>query len=136
MPLFDLSRLIAQLNASNLQQTNQVLYQVIKQLITQLQLIEEELSSAIASAGGNVDDLLDIAFLTATDASAILVNSRELLAGTNITFDDSIANQRTVNAFGSGSGVDHVVVSDGGIPNAQPINDGAGSFIYIPYVTP
>jgi hypothetical protein len=42
-------------------------------------------------------DISDKTYLTDTDESADLANSRRLLAGTNISFDDSVANQRTLN---------------------------------------
>lgn len=34
---------------------------------------------------------------------------------------------------GGGSGAEYVVLSDGAIPLPSPINDGAGSFIYVSY---
>jgi hypothetical protein len=40
-------------------------------------------------------------FLTSTDQSASLPNSRNVVAGTNITFDDAVANVRTINATGA-----------------------------------
>jgi hypothetical protein len=39
-------------------------------------------------------------YLTATDESSILPNSRQLLAGTGITFNDTVANKRTISATG------------------------------------
>lgn len=67
--------------------------------------------------------------LTGANEVATLPNSRRLLAGLGISFDDTVANQRTI----SGTVVDYVVASDGGIPTPLPLNDGAGNFIYIPY---
>lgn len=43
---------------------------------------------------------IDATYLTSTDESARLPNSRQLLAGSGITFDDSIPNERTVSANG------------------------------------
>lgn len=37
-----------------------------------------------------------------------LPNSRQLLPGTNITFDDTVPGERTVNASGGGSGIDQL----------------------------
>jgi hypothetical protein len=68
-------------------------------------------------------------FLTAADESGTLVNSRQLLAGTNVTFDDAVANQRTVNVASS---VDHVVMGDGAVATG-PLNNGGGQFLYTPY---
>lgn len=57
-----------------------------------------QLQAAVAS--------LDETFLTATDESGTLTNSRQLIAGTNVTFDDGTPNQRTVNVASSGGGGD------------------------------
>lgn len=47
----------------------------------------------------NINNLLQLAtFLTAADESLNFPASRQLLAGTGITFDDTVANRRTVNA--------------------------------------
>lgn len=81
-----------------------------------------------AATKAYVDVLAGQDFLTHSDESAALPNSRELLAGTNITFDDTVANERTVNAV---AGADYVVMSDGGVP-PQPMTIGA-NFVYIPY---
>ncbi len=52
---------------------------------------------------------VDATYLTETDETADLPNSRQLLAGTNVTFDDSVAGQRTVSASGgSSSGGGHL----------------------------
>lgn len=40
-------------------------------------------------------------YLTADDETVGLPNSLQVLAGTNITFDDSVPNQRTINATAS-----------------------------------
>jgi hypothetical protein len=45
----------------------------------------------------------DATILTVTDETADLPNSRRLLPGTNISFDDSVAGQRTLNASGGSS---------------------------------
>lgn len=41
---------------------------------------------------------IDATYITWTDESARLPNSREELAGTLISFDDTVANKRTINA--------------------------------------
>lgn len=93
----DLNRLQAQLLVSGLQQKDPALYQVISQLIAnaiRLQALTDELIN------GNTTDitaLLNATFLTHTDESALLISSRNLLAGTNVTFDDTIPNERTIN---------------------------------------
>lgn len=51
---------------------------------------------------GTVSTLSQV--LTHADESAAMPNSRRLLAGTGLTFDDSVANQRTVNSAGVSDG--------------------------------
>lgn len=70
-------------------------------------------------------------FLTTANETALLTNSRQLLAGTNVTFDDTVAGKRTVNASG-GSGSALVPATIGGLvywletdllasPSAEPV---------------
>ena len=127
----NLQRLITTLNSSGLQQSNNPLYQVIKQLINFLLTFEQSSTTATSSAGSSAAALYLKTYLTATDETGTLPNSRELLAGTNVTFDDSVAGERTINVSG-GSANDYVVMSDGG-GTPQPLNDGAGHFIYTAY---
>ena len=42
-------------------------------------------------------------YLTSADESATLPNSLQVLAGTGITFDDTVPNQRTINADATAS---------------------------------
>jgi hypothetical protein len=98
----DLNRLKSTLLKSGLQQDNNPLYEVIRQLIDavrQNQKITTDSITVITGALPNED------YLTHSDESAALPNSRELLAGTGVTFDDGTANERTI-AVGTGvSGV-------------------------------
>lgn len=47
----------------------------------------------------------NLTYLTEVDESADLPNSRALLAGTNVTFDDTVPNARTINVASSGGDV-------------------------------
>lgn len=58
--------------------------------------------STLNASGGGADP--NLTYLTEADESGDLPNSRALLAGTNITFDDSVPNERTINAAGGGGG--------------------------------
>lgn len=44
-------------------------------------------------------------FLTSSNESATLPNSRQLIAGANISFNDSVANQRTISATDTDTGI-------------------------------
>jgi hypothetical protein len=140
----DYERLRVPLNTSEVQTKNNSLWQVISGLIDYAQqgqgtinTLIQNLTDTVNSINNSISIIIgqligDKTFLTATDESLSLPNSRQLLAGTNVTFDDSVANRRTVNVS-AGSSVDHVVLSDGVQP-PTPINDGNGNFIYIPYI--
>lgn len=54
----------------------------------------------IAASGGGGGAPTTATYLTATNETGTLANSRQLLAGTNVTFDDATPGQRTVNATG------------------------------------
>ena len=127
-------KLRAVLVNSRIQVTNKALYQVINQILegsSQLvDTINNRLQQLIATTGAPGTGLANQNYLTHQDDSVILPNSRQLLAGTGITFDDTAANQRTINSTAVD---DYVVMSDGATPTPSPVNDGFGNFIYIPY---
>lgn len=127
-PFPDLDRLQSQLLTSGLQNKDQPLYQVISQLILFARRLQQELEARIAGTAGS---LSDATFLTVNSEIALFPSSRQLLAGTGVTFDDSVAHERTIDVSGA-TGIDHVVLSDGVQP-PTPVDDGAGNFIYIPY---
>lgn len=91
-----LDRLLSQLNTSGIQTSNNPLYQVIKQLIQILQGFSVSTSAAISSTSSSSAPK-NKTYLTENNETSDLPNSRQLLAGTNVSFDDSIAGQRTVN---------------------------------------
>lgn len=98
----DLSLLLTQLNTSGLLSSNPALYQLIKSLIS---AVREVVNNSSASGGSSdltaleaqITALESFTYLTVTDESGTLANSRRALAGQNIEFDDSVANERTVN---------------------------------------
>lgn len=49
-------------------------------------------------AGVVTSALVDGTFLTSTDETASLTSSRQLIAGTNVTFDDTVSGERTIDA--------------------------------------
>lgn len=107
--MIKLARLKSQLNTSGVQNTNPALYQVIIQLIEFLQKILLELEGEVTTTGtSSTTGLAALAalitliknsdLLTHSDESVDFPNSRELLAGTGITFDDATPNQRTIDS--------------------------------------
>lgn len=71
-----------------------------------------------AAAATAVAALDDKTYLTASDETATLGNSRQLLAGTNVTFDDTTPGERTVNASSGGGAT--VYTSAFASPPASP----------------
>jgi hypothetical protein len=169
----DFNTLIASLNNSRIATENNALYQTIFQLIKRATDLKATISGSILDINEIIAVINDLDFLTWSDESVQLPNSRRLIAGDNVTFDDTVANQRTVDVpldqtfiteadetatlpnsrlvvagtnitldvsvpgqitinATSGSGNDHVVMSDGAQP-PTPMDDGNGNFIYINY---
>ncbi len=126
-----IARLKSQLLTSGLSDRNSALFQIINTLIDAM---GDSLNAAniVASAGGSSGvGLQNATYITVNNEVPSLPNSRRLLAGTNITFDDTVANQRTIN--GAATPLDYVVASDGVTPVPAPVDDGFGNFIYVPY---
>lgn len=101
----DFADLITSLNNSRNQLKDNPLYQTIfillqrittsrNQIIKQLEDVEEQISSILAAT-----------ILTVNDESVLLINSRRLLAGANITFDDTVPFIRTISSTGGGGTV-------------------------------
>jgi hypothetical protein len=88
----NLNYLKSTLLKSGLQNKNNALYQVVDQLID----VVRQFQSITVNDISSLSPLPDLTYLTDTNESASLPNSRQLLAGANIAFDDSVANQKTV----------------------------------------
>lgn len=98
--MISLDRLLTWLNQSGIQTNNNSLYQVIKTLIQAAQEFQNETNDAInpPSGGGG---LVNQHYLTHQNDLATLPQSRQLLAGTGITFDDTVFGERTIDAGGT-----------------------------------
>lgn len=108
----NLKYLLNQLNSANIKKDNPALHNTIQQLIQFSEEVQAALQSQIDSLkntvqGSNLPNkaggLAGGHYLTSADDTPVLVNSRNLLAGTNISFDDSISGKRTVSATGLAS---------------------------------
>lgn len=111
--MINLDRLITWLNQSTLQQTNNPLYQLLKILIQAVREFQDEQTGINDSTSGSITGFENLDFLTHTDESATLPNSRQLIAGTGVTFDDTVVNQRTINASGGTSAFYDAPLTDG-----------------------
>lgn len=83
-----IDRLKAQLNTSSTAKKDAALYQVISQLIGAVQSIGNE-----AEAAGIVPDLVDASYVTVDPNIPPLPNSRQLVAGSNVSLDTSTPGQ-------------------------------------------
>ena len=118
MPLLDvISRLRANLLQSGLQKRDNPLFQVINQLIGLVQNVGDNANIAIANITPPTD-ISDSDFLVWSDETATLPNSRNLLAGPGITFDDTIANERTIS---SAAGIEWSVLTNWNVDNPELI---------------
>lgn len=97
--MIKLDRLKAQLHISGLQHKDLPLFQVISELIDAIRSFQISVfgTTTEAGGGGGIGNLSNKTYLTDTDESSDLANSRQVLAGTGITFDDTVSNQRTLN---------------------------------------
>lgn len=135
----DIDRLKSQLVMSGIQQSNPALFQVINQLITAAQQIIGESNTTGTDTSGlqsTIASMLAANYLMSTDESIAFPNSRELLAGANVSFDDSTPNERVINVSQIFTEID-LVVTDAEILtlNSVPIElvpaPGAG-FVIVP----
>ncbi len=94
----DLTRLKSNLLTSGLQSKDNPLFQVINGLIDETSRLQKIITGDVNSSSATIAILQDRDYLTHTDESIDLPNSRNLLAGENITFDDAVANERTIAA--------------------------------------
>lgn len=131
----NLDRLKSNLQTSKVKQEDQPLFQVISQLIdylnTNTQVVTEINEIIGGGDSGDGTSIIEKTYLTDDDETDVLVNSRRLLAGDNVIFDDSVFGERTVgisaiNEIGYwtplvnvvGAGDVEMVVTDGGQPIA------------------
>ena len=100
----DFSSLVVSLDNSRLQQTNYALYQTIFFLIKNVLRWTNLTQADIDTINEDISKILAASFLTVNDETNDFVNSRRLLAGTGITFDDTVPGERTVNATAGPAG--------------------------------
>lgn len=129
--MIDLDRLKATLMTSGLQQKDNALFQVISQLIDAVRQFVIS-TGTITGSGGGSGGLLNATYLTASDQAALLPNSRELLAGSNVSFDDTIPNERTISVAVSDAGF-WIPLSDGDVDEMDLITiNGECIMVFVP----
>jgi len=114
--------LLNPLMRDGLQQKNPILFQVLSEIIKRSNEVNQTttveladiigrltlIDNSIVGLSGIVELLADLGILTSEPLIGVdldnFPNFRELIAGTGITFDDTIINERTINASATGSG--------------------------------
>lgn len=109
----DFSSLVTSLNQSNLQKTNYAAYQTILFLIRNVLRFANLTQADIDTINEDISTIFAANFLTSTDESENFPNSRQLIAGTGITFDDTVANERTISATGGAGNYYDSPLTDG-----------------------
>ncbi len=127
--MINLDRLTTWLNQANLQQTNNPLWQVINSLIKATRELQVDTEASISGGPGG-GGLANQQYLTWTNNLATLPFSRQLMAGDNVTFDDSVFGQRTIDVNVAANGI-WVPLTDGVLPETQIVFDGFGSCIMV-----
>ncbi len=136
-PEFD--SLKATLLDAKLQTSNNALYQTIFNLIEKVRQARDVTLGTIQTIVTNVTNIGDTIIIIGNlirlapfltwDADVLnLPNSRRLLAGTGITFDDTVANERTISSEGGA----WMPVTTGAEP-IQLVSDGIGQCVMVPF---
>lgn len=103
-PQPDFSSLITSLDNSRTQTSNYSLYQTIFFLIQNVARARDLLVKDLNDINEQLSEIFAATFLTVNNETNDFPNSRQLLPGTNITFDDSVDGERTINATGGATG--------------------------------
>lgn len=121
-----LDRLKAQLLTSDLSRQNQPLFQVINQLIDALRQATGEITIITGSSGGGGGGILSQTFITINNDQATLPNSRQLIPGAGVFFNDQ--GQKLIISVAIPIPVDGIDGKDGidGIPGPQGIQGISG----------
>jgi len=95
----DIKKLKTSLQQSNLQETDRALFQTISLLIDWLGQYQVLVNASFGGAPGGGSGLNNATFITVVNETVLLPNSKQLNAGDQIEFDDSVPGIRTINAL-------------------------------------
>lgn len=93
----DFSSLVTSLDNSGVQTSNYSLYQTILFLIQNVQKARALLVADIQDIDQQLSEIFAATFLTVNLETNDFPNSRQLLAGAGILFDDTVAGRRTIS---------------------------------------
>lgn len=130
----DFSSLFTSLSNSKVQVQNYSLYQTIFFLITNTSKARDLLVAAVDTINEQISQILASSFLTINDETADFPNSRRLLAGAGIAFDDTVPGIRTISGSG-GSGGAGMVPMTTGVEPLEIMSNGVGEVLLIGFST-
>jgi hypothetical protein len=128
----DFSLLEKTLASSGNQQTDNALYQTLFILFKKLVQMQGLFVDSDNEINLDLSAIKAATVLTVNDETNTFANSRRLLAGTGISFDDTVANIRTISSSNTS---DYVIATTGAEP-AEILSDGFGSAIHILFSPP
>jgi hypothetical protein len=123
--------------------TEHPLYQTIQILIERLMQFQGITVEELGDVNASVNNVLSIVnnladktrtYITVADEVLNLPNSVQLLAGLNVTFDDTVPNKRTINVTIPAT-ADHVPMATGAEP-LEIMSDGAGNVFLVGFTGP
>lgn len=127
----DFSSLVTSLDNSRMQVTNYSLYQTILFLIQNTARARDLLAADVDTINETISAILAATFLTITDETLNFPNSRRVLAGSGIAFDDSVSGVRTISTTGT-SGM--VPMTTGAEP-LEIMSNGDGEVLLVGFST-
>jgi len=127
-----IDRLKTTLTNSRIATQNNALYQTIFNLIERLQDVNVDSSAATSVLQQQIDDGGGGGGGGSIPVASDTVEDLDGVSDPGVSLEYSRGDHK--HGIDISLTADHVVMSDGGIPNAQPLNNGAGQFLYTPYV--
>ena len=128
----DFSSLVTSLNNSKTQTSNYSLYQTILFLIKNTAKSRDLIIDDVATIDEQVSEILASSFLTINNETVDFPNSRQLLAGLGVTFDDTVAGRRTINV--AVQSINMVPMATGAEP-LEIMSNGKGEVLLIGFDT-
>lgn len=117
----DFERLFAKLNNTKLQTSNPPTWELLKELIRLLVQFAKAVTGTVNANSEAIEGFTSRTFLTTANEAAYFPFSRQLVAGTGITFDDSISNQRVISSITSAGSYYDAPLTDGDVDEAHLI---------------
>lgn len=117
----DLSRLKSNLANGKIREVDFPTYQVINALIDQIMKLQKALDTRITIIADDGNGVKDLDYITHTNESSNLPNSRQLIAGTEVAFDVTVPGQLIINVSAIPPASEWDVLTDGDVLETELI---------------